>query len=112
MRRNWLVVLSWCVGFVWAVGLILNARRAPEPVPQVPQPVAVASLGDARSVDPPPPVEIAKPAKGGNYSGNTKTHKFHERSCNYWDCPNCTARFATREDAINAGYVPCGTCKP
>lgn len=46
------------------------------------------------------------------YRGNTNTHKFHKQSCRYFTCPNCTAKFATREEAINAGYRPCGTCKP
>jgi hypothetical protein len=114
MRRNWLVVLAWCVGFVWAVGLILNARRAPEP-PLPPQPIAQsiagATLDDIRKPEPPPPVEVAKPTES-NYTGNTKSLKFHKRSCSYSDCPNCTARFATRDDALSAGYKPCGTCKP
>jgi hypothetical protein len=46
------------------------------------------------------------------YRGNTKTYKFHKRACRYYSCTNCTAEFKTREDAIAAGYRPCGTCDP
>ncbi|HEV7767400.1 MAG TPA: hypothetical protein VGQ76_20535 [Thermoanaerobaculia bacterium] len=47
-----------------------------------------------------------------SYAGNTSTHKFHRSSCRYASCRNCTAKFASREDAIDAGYVPGGCCKP
>ena len=46
------------------------------------------------------------------YTGNTNTYKFHRLSCRYAGCKNCTARFKTREEAINAGYRPCGICEP
>jgi hypothetical protein len=46
------------------------------------------------------------------YHGNTNSHRFHQRSCRYFDCTNCTAKFTSREEAIAAGYRPCGTCKP
>jgi hypothetical protein len=47
-----------------------------------------------------------------DYSGNTSTHKFHRHTCRYASCRNCTARFATREEAIAAGYRPGGCCDP
>lgn len=47
-----------------------------------------------------------------SYSGNTSTRKFHRGSCRHASCKNCTAKFASREDAIDAGYVPGGCCKP
>ena len=46
------------------------------------------------------------------YSGNTRSRKFHRASCRYASCPNCTARFTSRQAAIDAGYVPGGCCKP
>lgn len=49
-----------------------------------------------------------------NYVGNAKTHKFH-----YTDCASASkmnpanrVNFNTREDAVNAGYVPCKRCNP
>ncbi|MBU4575560.1 MAG: hypothetical protein KUA39_18040, partial [Desulfarculus sp.] len=41
------------------------------------------------------------------YHGNVRSKKFHRPSCRYYDCKNCTARFTSREQAIQAGYVPC-----
>ena len=46
------------------------------------------------------------------YAGNTRSKKFHKESCQHFDCPNCTAKFRTREEAIEAGYSPGGCCKP
>lgn len=46
------------------------------------------------------------------YHGNVRSKKFHRPSCRYYDCKNCTARFTSREQAIQAGYVPCKVCKP
>lgn len=46
------------------------------------------------------------------YSGNTSTRKFHRATCRYAGCKNCTAKFKTRQEAIDAGYVPGGCCKP
>jgi len=52
--------------------------------------------------------EITEPA----YTGNTITKTFHKVGCRYFGCLTCTAKFQTREDAIAAGYKPCGSCKP
>ena len=46
------------------------------------------------------------------YHGNTSSHVFHEPGCRYFDCKNCVKSFETREQAIKAGYEPCGICKP
>jgi hypothetical protein len=46
------------------------------------------------------------------YHGNVRSKKFHRPGCRYYNCKNCTARFPKREQAIQAGYVPCKVCKP
>jgi hypothetical protein len=46
------------------------------------------------------------------YRGNTQSHVFHQESCRYYTCKNCTARFANADEAIEGGYRPCGTCRP
>lgn len=78
---------------------------------------------------PVPPWEYRKAARGGNriksassfpkteavsagYSGNTRSGVFHAAGCRYFDCRRCTARFSSREAAIQAGYRPCGICRP
>lgn len=64
------------------------------------------------SQDPPAEPKPPSPPAATAYRGNTKSHKFHKQSCRYFKCPNCTAKFATREEAIEAGYRPCGVCDP
>jgi len=51
-------------------------------------------------------------SQGIVYHGNVKSKKFHRPSCRDYNCRNCTAIFQSREEAIRAGYVPCGLCKP
>ena len=46
------------------------------------------------------------------YAGNTRSKKFHRETCQYYACTNCTAKFRTREEAIEAGYTPGGCCRP
>ena len=48
----------------------------------------------------------------GIYHGNTSSKVFHQSSCKAYNCKNCTEVFQNREEAIKAGYKPCGTCKP
>ncbi|HOV87446.1 MAG TPA: hypothetical protein PLM79_13860 [Syntrophobacteraceae bacterium] len=37
---------------------------------------------------------------------------FHRPGCEHHSCTNCTAAYLSREDAVKAGYKPCGICKP
>lgn len=46
------------------------------------------------------------------YIGNTKTKKFHLPSCSYLPDQNHQETFDSRDEAIAAGYTPCGHCKP
>ncbi|WP_027358057.1 thermonuclease family protein [Desulforegula conservatrix] len=46
------------------------------------------------------------------FNGNTKSMVFHQASCKNYDCKNCSEHFASRDEAIKAGYKPCGVCKP
>jgi competence protein ComEC len=47
-----------------------------------------------------------------DYIGNTKSHKFHLNSCKSLPLEKNRVYFENREDAVNAGYEPCGNCKP
>lgn len=55
-----------------------------------------------------------QPAKTAAFVGNSNSKKFHRPTCRWAgkisDVNEET--FASREDAVNAGYVPCKTCKP
>lgn len=48
------------------------------------------------------------------YVGNANTHKFHYADCSFVSKMNPSNRvsFNTRDEAVNAGYVPCKRCKP
>ena len=48
------------------------------------------------------------------YVGNSNTHKFHLATCRYVSkmSEDHKVYFNTRQDAINAGYVPCKVCNP
>ena len=46
------------------------------------------------------------------YHGNVKSKVFHRPGCRYYDCKNCAATFASRDEALNAGYRPCKVCNP
>ncbi|MDD2467154.1 MAG: thermonuclease family protein [Desulfobulbus sp.] len=48
----------------------------------------------------------------GVFHGNLRSHKFHRSSCKDYNCKNCTVVFRSREEAIAAGYSPCGNCRP
>jgi endonuclease YncB( thermonuclease family) len=51
-------------------------------------------------------------AAAGAYVGNERSRLFHSAGCKNAGCARCTARFATREAAIAAGYRPAGCCHP
>lgn len=51
------------------------------------------------------PVDSAKPDAKVVYYGNAKSKAFHTQDCkDYKNCKNCTEKFASKEDAVKAGY--------
>jgi hypothetical protein len=46
------------------------------------------------------------------YIGNKNSKKFHKPTCSYLPDQKNQVTFDTREEAIAAGYDPCGHCKP
>ena len=49
---------------------------------------------------------------GEGFRGNTRSKVFHRPSCRHFNCTRCTAVFKQRDTAVNAGYRPCGICRP
>jgi len=47
-----------------------------------------------------------------SYIGNRKSKKFHETSCRTLPKENNRTYFSSREEAVSAGYNPCGNCHP
>jgi len=48
----------------------------------------------------------------GVFHGNQKSRVFHNQGFRYFNCKNCTVIFQSRQEAIQAGFKPCGICKP
>ena len=46
------------------------------------------------------------------YIGNKSTNKFHKPSCTSLPKEENRIYFDTRQEAVDAGYTACGTCKP
>jgi hypothetical protein len=46
------------------------------------------------------------------FKGNIRAKIFHRTECRYYDCKACTETFASRDEAVSAGYMPCIVCKP
>ncbi len=46
------------------------------------------------------------------YHGNVSSRVFHSPSCRQYNSKNCTREFKSREEALAAGFRPCGVCRP
>ncbi|MCR4399464.1 MAG: MBL fold metallo-hydrolase, partial [Syntrophomonadaceae bacterium] len=49
---------------------------------------------------------------GPGYVGNLRSKRFHLPSCTGLPTEHNRVYFATRQQALDAGYTPCGTCQP
>lgn len=107
-NRRWLTVALCALLLAFAASCEQEVTSVERRVTVTETRVVNAGMQQRQLVAAPAMEEAATAA----YSGNTHTYKFHRSSCTYAGCPNCTARFATRDEAIAAGYRPCGTCKP
>lgn len=47
-----------------------------------------------------------------SYIGNVKSKKFHRPNCHTLPAEKNRAILSSRDEAINAGYFPCGNCQP
>lgn len=73
------------------------------------QAVAADKPADAKAAKTTPAAEVKKdatsaPAADVVYHGNKKTKVFHKAGCKDFNCKNCTEKFASKEDAVKAGY--------
>jgi len=110
-------------GFAW-----VYHRYCKDPVCQdwlsLEQHAKVNQIGLWSHPDPVPPWEFRRgkrassdtgksiQADGLVYHGNLRSKVFHQPACKDYNCKNCIAVFSTREEAVNAGYRPCGGCRP
>ena len=54
--------------------------------------------------------ENAEPAQPVEFIGNVNSHKFHSPDCANLPSEKNQIIFDTYEEAVNAGYTPCGSC--
>lgn len=47
-----------------------------------------------------------------SYIGNKNSKVFHRPDCSYLPAGKNRVTFSTRSEAVDAGYTPCGSCKP
>ena len=48
----------------------------------------------------------------GTYIGNLNSHVFHRPDCSGLPEEQNQVAFSSREEAVAAGYTPCGRCDP
>lgn len=62
----------------------------------------------------PPETSFKQPQgqSSGAYIGNRNSKKFHLPSCRTLPTPHNQVPFNSRDEAVRAGYVPCGNCNP
>ena len=53
-----------------------------------------------------------EPTTDEGYIGNKNSHKFHLPTCSSLPAEKNQVLFDTREEAVEAGYTPCGNCNP
>ncbi len=46
------------------------------------------------------------------FHGNVDSHKFHKKSCQFYNCKLCIAEFKSKKEAVSKGYKPCKVCNP
>ena len=51
-------------------------------------------------------------APNAPFHGNVRSRVFHSPSCPQYRCKNCTRELGSREEALAAGFRPCGLCRP
>jgi len=59
---------------------------------------------------PPTAAATPRPVTASGLVGNTSSRVFHAPTCRNAGCKNCVRRFATRDEAIAAGFRPAGDC--
>lgn len=85
----------------------------PEPI-RIPVRSAAPSEAEEAPAPPPEPTSPAPEAQKPLYVGSTDSDKFHKPECRWARQIQEENRiaFKSRQDAIEGGYHPCGSCRP
>ena len=97
----------------------------PEPEPEPdhttepePEPESEVESEPETEIEPEPEVDSEQTSRDKlleyNYIGSSQSDKYHKPTCRWTDKINDEnlIHFDTEEEAVAAGYQPCGTCKP
>jgi len=90
------------------------------PPPKVPRPAPSPKADNrpeaspSKDPRPEPPPEVDTRPEFPPYVGNIRLKRFHSSSCRFIArmATNNKCGFSSREEAVEAGYEPCGVCKP
>jgi methylphosphotriester-DNA--protein-cysteine methyltransferase len=58
----------------------------------------------------PAPAQARAGSVAGPFHGNVKSMVFHAPGCPNYNCTQCTAVFATAQDAVAKGFRPAADC--
>lgn len=77
---------------------------------QAAAPIQIAHLDECAA----DAIAPSTPQSEGAYVANSNTGKFHYAGCRYVNMmsPSHKVFYDSRDEAINAGYVPCKVCRP
>lgn len=96
-----------------------DSRRAKPPGEETAGTAVIPFLPAPMTADNPAPdrnsAETDECAAPATYVLNTHTHRFHDPSCpsvTEMNEKNRQPFYGTREEAVDAGYIPCGRCRP
>ncbi len=102
--------VSFIIGLIMVFGLLLTFQNvvAAETKDKAAAEVKVKKTGE-KAAEVKDKTAAPAPAKVV-YHGNKKSNVFHAPGCKDYDCKNCTEKFASKEDAVKAGYKPDKAC--
>ena len=100
-------------GFAWVYNQSCTTPRCKE-WKELERRAKKQNLGLWSTPNPIPPWEFrhSKGALTPIYQGDIVKHIFHSSNCEEFDCSSCIAVFKGKEQALKAGYKPCGVCNP
>lgn len=92
--------------------VVQEAIPAPKTEPQKEEPVREPQEQPVVEID--PEQAFREKLNQYNYVGSIESDKYHYPRCRWTDTINDSnlVHFDTEEEAVAAGYLPCGTCHP
>lgn len=102
MLKNVRVIIACIMVF----GLLLTFQNVWAAPAETKDKAADVKKTDVKKTDVRKTVDPAKSDAAAKvvYHGNTKSKVFHAPGCKDYNCKNCSEKFASKDDALKAGY--------